>query len=215
MSATESPAAVPEPPEHQEPRARRVLRSLVRPGAAVLSGAVLYLSFPPRPLWWLALPAFALLGWALHGRRPRTGFGLGLLAGPGFLLPLLVWTGEEVGPGPWLALVAAESLFVAATCLGIAAVSRLPVWPLFAAAVWVLGEAARARVPFGGFPWGKIAFGQADGLFLPLAAVGGTPVLGFAVVLCGFGLYEAVRVVLARRTAAPAGARRPPRGPVA
>ncbi|MDX6364276.1 MAG: apolipoprotein N-acyltransferase, partial [Streptomyces sp.] len=31
------------------------------------------------------------------------------------------------------------------------------------------------------------------------AAVGGTPVLGFAVVLCGFGLYEVVRLVLDRR----------------
>ncbi|GAA3291634.1 hypothetical protein GCM10020295_08910 [Streptomyces cinereospinus] len=69
--------------------------------------------------------------------------------------------------------------------------------------MWTAGEAARARVPFSGFPWGKIAFGQADGVFLPLAAVGGTPVLGFAVVLCGFGLYEAGRLALeARRTRA-------------
>ncbi|MCX2185498.1 apolipoprotein N-acyltransferase [Streptomyces sp. SKN60] len=163
---------------------------------------MLFLSFPPRPLWWLALPAFALLGWTLRGRRPRAGFGLGYLAGLGFLLPLLVWTGEEVGPLPWVALAAVSALFVGAVGLGIALVSRLPAWPVFAAAVWVLGEAARARVPFGGFPWGKIAFGQADGVFLPLAAVGGTPVLGFAVALCGFGLYEVLRLVLARRAAA-------------
>ncbi|MYQ91527.1 apolipoprotein N-acyltransferase, partial [Streptomyces sp. SID4946] len=45
----------------------------------------------------------------------------------------------------------------------------------------------------------RIAFGQADGVFLPLAAVGGTPVLGFAVVLCGFGLYEAARLLAERR----------------
>ncbi|MFF5427753.1 MULTISPECIES: apolipoprotein N-acyltransferase [unclassified Streptomyces] len=174
-------------------------RGLLRPGAALLSGLLLYLSFPPRTLWWLALPAFALLGWTLRGRRLRAGFGLGQLAGLGFLLPLLVWTGEEVGPVPWLALAAVEALFVAAAGLGVAAVSRLPWWPVFAAGVWVLAEAARARVPFGGFPWGKIAFGQADGLFLPLAAVGGTPVLGFAVALCGFGLYETARLLHARR----------------
>lgn len=173
----------------------------MRPGAALLSGFLLYLSFPPRPLWWLALPAFALLGWTLRGRRPRAGFGLGYLAGLGFLLPLLVWTGEEVGAVPWLALAAVEALFVAAAGLGIAAVSRLPWWPVFAAGVWILAEAARARVPFGGFPWGKIAFGQADGIFLPLAAVGGTPVLGFAVALCGFGLYETYRQIQLRRAA--------------
>lgn len=166
---------------------------LVRPAAAVLSGALLYLSFPPRPLWWLVLPGFALLGWVLHERRLRAAFGLGLLAGLGFMLPLLHWTGEEVGPVPWLALATAEALFIAVGCLGIAAVSRLAWWPVWAAAVWALDEGIRARVPFGGFPWGKIAFGQADSVFLPLAAVGGTPLLSFAVVLCGFGLYEAVR----------------------
>ncbi len=161
---------------------------------------MLYLSFPPRPLWWLVLPGFALLGWTLHGRRLRAGFGLGLLAGLGFMLPLLHWTGEEVGPVPWLALAVAEALFVAVGCIGIAAVSRLAWWPVWAAAVWTLDEAVRARVPFGGFPWGKIAFGQADSVFLPLAAVGGTPLLSFAVVLCGFGLVEAVRSFRAYRS---------------
>lgn len=197
MSTTITPVEPAEPAP--APGGRRRARRFVRPGAAALSGLLLFASFPPRPLWWLALPAFALLGWTLRGRRPRAGFGLGFLAGLGFLLPLLKWTGEEVGPLPWVALAAVSALFIGVVGAGIAAVSRLPAWPVFAAAVWILGEAARARVPFGGFPWGKIAFGQADGVFLSLAAVGGTPVLGFAVALCGFGLYEVVRQVLAHR----------------
>lgn len=185
------------------PRARglRLLRRLVPAAAAALSGVLLYVSFPPRTLWWLAVPAFAGLGWVLRGRTWKAALGVGYLFGLGFLLPLLVWTGVEVGPGPWLALVAIEAIFVALVGVGVAAVSKLPVWPVWAAAVWIAGEAARARVPFSGFPWGKIAFGQADGVFLPLAAVGGTPVLGFAVVLCGFGLYEVVRLAVeGRRT---------------
>ncbi|MFE5856297.1 apolipoprotein N-acyltransferase [Streptomyces sp. NPDC056500] len=207
MSATMTPVDAPQP-DHTERRS--LLRRLVRPGAAALSGYLLYLSFPPRPLWWLAVPAIALLGWSLHGRRARAAFGLGYLAGLGFLLPLLIWTGEEVGPVPWIALAAVEALFIAAAATGIALVSRLPAWPVWAAGVWILGEAARARVPFGGFPWGKLAFGQADGVFLPLAALGGTPLLGFAVVLCGFGLFETVRRVVAYRRS---GAL--PRGPMA
>ncbi|MEU5403944.1 apolipoprotein N-acyltransferase [Streptomyces sp. NPDC005963] len=196
MSATMTPVDAPE----SAPVERRpLLRRIVRPGAAALSGVLLYLSFPPRPLWWLAVPAIALLGWSLYGRRARAAFGLGYLGGLGFLLPLLIWTGEEVGPVPWIALAAVEALFIATAAVGIAWVGRLPAWPVWAAAVWILGEAARARVPFGGFPWGKVAFGQADGVFLPLAALGGTPVLGFAVVLCGFGLFETVRRVLAYR----------------
>ncbi|WP_328908638.1 apolipoprotein N-acyltransferase [Streptomyces sp. NBC_00234] len=191
MSATIT--SVDEPPPAPASRGRKLWPRLARPAAAALSGALLYASFPPRPLWWLVLPGFALLGWVLFGRRLRAAFGLGLLAGLGFMLPLLHWTGEEVGPVPWLALAAAEALFIAVGCVGISAVSRLAYWPVWAAAVWTLDEALRARVPFGGFPWGKIAFGQAESVFLPLAALGGTPLLSFAVVLCGFGLFEAVR----------------------
>lgn len=194
-------------PDQLEPQPRpvsrgvRLARRLLPAATAALSGVLLYVSFPPRTLWWLALPAFAAFGWCLRGRTWKAGLGLGYLFGLGFLLPLLVWTGVEVGPGPWLGLVVIEAVFVALVGAGVAAVSKLPGWPLWAAALWIAGEAARARVPFRGFPWGKIAFGQADGVFLPLAALGGTPVLGFAVVLCGFGLCEIVRqAVEARRT---------------
>ncbi|MFI9612793.1 apolipoprotein N-acyltransferase [Streptomyces sp. NPDC052023] len=196
-SVDESDAANPR--TAPESRAARSLRRLVPAAASALSGVLLYVSFPPRTLWWLALPAFAVFGWVLRGRGWKAALGLGYLFGLGFLLPLLVWTGVEVGPGPWLALVVIEAIFVALVGVGVAAVSRLPGRPVWAAAVWIAGEAARARVPFEGFPWGKIAFGQADGLFLPLAAVGGTPVLGFAVVLCGFGLYDVARLSLAAR----------------
>lgn len=180
------------------PRGRRLVRLWPVPAAA-LAGLLLYVSFPPRTLWWLALPAFAGLAAVLRGRSWKAGLGLGYVFGLGFLLPLLVWTGVEVGPVPWLALTAVEALFIGLVGAGTACVSRLPGAPVWAAALWIAGEGVRARVPFGGFPWGKAAFGQADGVFLPLAAVGGTPVLGFAVVLCGYGLYEAVRLVVRRR----------------
>lgn len=196
-------------PERLEPqaapgsRAAHWVNKLLPAAAAALFGVLLYVSFPPRTLWWLALPAFAGFGWVLRGRSWKAGLGLGYLFGLGFLLPLLVWTGVEVGPVPWIALAAIEAAFVALVGAGVAVVSKLPGRPVWAAALWIAGEAARARAPFGGFPWGKIAFGQADGVFLPLAALGGTPVLGFAVVLCGFGLYEVVRLVVeARRTGA-------------
>nr|WP_222108422.1 apolipoprotein N-acyltransferase [Streptomyces cupreus] len=186
------------------PAPRRVWLARLLPAlTAALSGVLLYVSFPPRTLWWLALPAFAGFGWVLRDRSWKAGLGLGYLFGLGFLLPLLVWTGVEVGPGPWIALVVIEAVFVALVGAGVAAVSRLPGRPVWAAALWIAGEAARARAPFSGFPWGKIAFGQADGVFLPLVAAGGTPVLGFAVVLCGFGLYEVIRLAVdLRRTRA-------------
>jgi apolipoprotein N-acyltransferase len=72
-------------------------------------------------------------------------------------------------------------------------VSRRPAAPVWMAAVWVAGEALRGRVPFGGFPWGRAGFGQPDGPLLPVAALGGAPLLSFVTVLAGLALGELVR----------------------
>ncbi len=169
---------------------------------AVGGGALLYVSFPPRTLWWLALPALGLLWVVLHGRGARAGFGWGVVFGLAFLLPLLTWVGALVGPLPWVALCVFEALFVGLAGAGIALVSRLPGAPVWAAAVWIAGEALRGRVPFGGLPWGRVGFGQPDGPLLPLAAIGGEPLLSFAAVLAGVALGELVRRVVRRRTPA-------------
>jgi apolipoprotein N-acyltransferase len=163
-------------------------------------GALLYLSFPPRTLWWLVLPAFALLGIVLYGRRARAGFGYGFLFGLGFLLPLLEWVTSLVQQVPWLALSVFEALFIGLAGAGIAVVSRLPAAPIWAAAVWVAGEAVRGRIPFGGLPWGRVGFGQPDGPLLPLAAIGGEPLLSFAAVLAGLALGELVRRLVRRQS---------------
>ncbi|MGD9530865.1 MAG: apolipoprotein N-acyltransferase, partial [Pseudonocardia sp.] len=186
------------------PHTGRAAVVLARPLAAVTGGVLLYLSFPPRTLWWLALPAFALLGAVLYGQRARAGFGWAALFAMAFLLPLLVWTGSYVGPLPWIALCVAEAVFVGAAGAGMAVVSRLPAAPVWMAAVWVAGEAVRSRVPFGGFPWGRAAFGQADGPLLPVAALGGAPLLSFVTVLAGLALGVAGRELLRRGPATPA-----------
>ncbi|MDN5918473.1 MAG: apolipoprotein N-acyltransferase [Pseudonocardia sp.] len=213
MSATLT--SPPAPPSPTRSRAAvwglRLAVWLLAAGA----GALLYASFPPRTLWWLALPAFALFGMLLHGAGPRRGFGLGMLFGIGFLLPLLSWTGFFVGPLPWVALVVFESLFLGLAGAGMALVSRFragwasALWPVWAAAVWVGAEALRGRVPFGGLPWGRVGFGQPDAPTLPLVALGGVPLLSFATVLAGLALGELLRVtVLARLTRRTASAPR-------
>ncbi len=194
------------PPRWRRRPGRAAVAFLARATGAAGGGVLLYLGFAPRTAWWLVLPAFGLLGVVTHGRGARAGFGLGALFGLGFLLPLLRWTGIYVGAAPWLALAAAEAVFIGAAGAGIALVSRLRAAPLLAAAVWVGVEALRARVPFGGFPWGRVAFGQPDGPLLPVAAVGGAPLLSFTAALAGLALGEAVRRLVRRdgRAAVPA-----------
>lgn len=162
----------------------------------------MYFSTAPRTWWWAAVVGLALIGLALHGRRALPALGLSVLAGSMYYLPLLSWSGVYVGVLPWLGLSILEALLVAPAGVLIAlAGRRLPLWPLFAAAAWVLGEALRARVPFGGFPWGSIAWTQADGPLLPAASIIGSAGLAFCTALAGFGLAEIARCLRTPRTA--------------
>ncbi|NKE59675.1 apolipoprotein N-acyltransferase [Lentzea sp. PSKA42] len=161
-------------------------------GAAALAGAGLALSYPPRTLWWLAVPAFAVLWLTVKGAGARRSAGLGFVFGLGFFLPQLWWIqhflGTEFGPWPWLVLSALMALFVSAALALVPVVARLPAAPVWAALLFVLQETARGLVPFNGFPWGRVAFGQVDGPFARLAVVGGAPLVTFGVVVTGFGL---------------------------
>ncbi|QFZ20075.1 apolipoprotein N-acyltransferase [Saccharothrix syringae] len=197
-----APAVASGPVADTPPARRRFVSGLLlRVVLAAAGGALVYLSFPPRTAWWLAPVGFAVLGVLLHGRRLRAGFGLGLVWGLGFTVPLLRWTGEFVGLVAWLPLALLVAVLIAVGTAVVALVSRLPGAPLWMALVWVADEALRSVFPFGGFPWGRIAFGQPEGWYLPLASVGGAPLVGFAVALTGFGLAHLGR---SRRVAVPA-----------
>nr|WP_234834852.1 apolipoprotein N-acyltransferase [Mycolicibacterium stellerae] len=152
---------------------------------------LLCVSFPPFGWWYAAIVAFALLAWVLT-RDTTTlvgGFGYGFVFGAAFNIPLLPWTGVMVGLLPWLALALLQAVFPA--LFGLAAVfvaRRLVGWPIWFAGLWAFAEWAKSTVPFGGFPWGVVGFGQTDGPLLPLAQIGGAPLVSFAVTLLGFGL---------------------------
>ncbi len=187
--------ADPEPgAPHQPARPRRFPRAgLLRLAGALVSGFAYYLSFAPRPLWWLAPLAFAGFALVLRGRRSfRGAFGYGFAFGFVFFLPLLTWLLDFLGPGfgpwPWLGLSFALALYYGLAGGLMTWVSRLPAGPLWAALVFIALETPRAWFPFGGFPWGRVAFSQPEGAFLPLASIGGAPLVGLAVVLTGFCL---------------------------
>src|SRR5262249_60288380 len=56
---------------------------------------------------------------------------------------------------------------------------------------WVLEEALRDRVPFGGFPWGRLAFSQESSPLRWFVMLGGAPLLSFVVAVAGGALAMA------------------------
>lgn len=167
----------------------------LRAAIAAASGLLLYLTFAPFGFWWLAPIGLALLYSVLRDTGPRAGFVLGGVAGLAMSLPLLWWAGEYVGPIGSVPLALLQGVLVALSTAAIAVVTRLPAAPVWAALLWVAGEALRSVFPFGGFPWARLAFGQVEGVLLPLAAVAGAPMVSFAVALSGFFLADFARAL--------------------
>jgi apolipoprotein N-acyltransferase len=194
VESSTPPQRMATPAEDATPRGRLPWRTAL----AAAGGLALYLSFPGHDLSGLAVLGPAALSLATAGRRFRGGLWSGLVLGLVFLLPLLSWTGVYVGSFPWLALGIFEALYLALLGGALALTSRLPGWPVWAAALWVADEALRSNVPFGGFPWGRLAFSQAEGPFTALAAYGGAPLVSFAVALTGTLLAAAALAL--RRT---------------
>lgn len=169
---------------------------------AVLGGIGLLLAFPGYDLWPLAILGCGALALATAGARLRAGLLAGFLLGLTWYTPMFAWAGTYAGAGPWLAMSVASALYPAALGGLLALLQRGgAVRPVVGAAAWVLMEQARTVTPFGGFPWGRIAFSQGDSPLLPAVALVSVLGLGFLVALAGGLLARGGQLALERRAA--------------
>ncbi|MGO0577863.1 apolipoprotein N-acyltransferase [Ornithinimicrobium panacihumi] len=164
---------------------------------ATLGGLALFLSFPGTDAWPLALVGTAALALATAGASLRVGLLAGLLLGLCWFTPMFTWASTYAGAMPWIAMSLASACYPAALGLVAAWLQRGgAVRPFVVAGAWVLMEYARSVTPFGGFPWARLGFGQADSPMLALVRWVGVPGLGFAVALAGGLLALAAQRVL-------------------
>lgn len=183
----------------------------VRLVAALVGGGVLCLAFPTFDVWLAAPVGLALITAALTGAGARRGCLVGVVAGAAFFVPSLQWSGVYVGAVPWLALSVLQALFVGLAGAAYGWLSRRgSVRPLAFALAWVVAESLRSRVPYGGFPWLKVAFSQSDAPVGRLVAWGGSPLVAFVVALMG-----GVLALVAARLAGGGVRRRMPLGSLA
>lgn len=173
-------------------------------GVAIVGGALAEVAFPDRGWWPAGFVAVALLVVAGGRRDARATALVWFVWGQTFFVLHLEWAREAAGTTAWLALSVLEAglLAVAGAVWSWAqrapALARRPVLrAVVFASVWVAGEQLRSAWPFGGFPWGRLAFSQTDGPLLALAWLGGAPLVSFAVALGGALLAQAL--AMARR----------------
>lgn len=158
------------------------MRRALTPLGFLASGIGVGLGFEPLGWWPLAIAALAALYWLTSSIRPRRAAGYGYLFGLGLFGVSIPW----VYPlGIWVAvlLVAAMSCWGMLIVWGTRMVTRLPLAPLWMAAVWTLTEFAWGRFPFGGFGWLRLAYLTPDQPLSGYLGFLGTPTTGFIVAL--------------------------------
>jgi len=153
---------------------------------AAFGGLLLALAFPPWGIVPLVLVGPALLVAAIDGVSAGRRLLAGFVFGVAFFAPVLWWV-QSVGSDAWVVLVVGQAAFMSLLALVAGPVLAHP-RPLVAAlawsGLWVLVEATRSRVPFGGFPWGSLG-----------APLVGTPIDGLSPVLGGIAVGGMVAFV--------------------
>ncbi|QIK66450.1 apolipoprotein N-acyltransferase [Nocardioides sp. HDW12B] len=154
---------------------------------AALSGAAAAAAFEPYAVAWL-LPVGVLgLTLASRGLRGRRALLVGLAYGVTFMGVLVPWL-QVIGVDAWIGLTILEAAFYGLLGVALARVGRLRGWPVWAAGTWVAVDALRSAVPWGGFPWGRLALATVDTPLAPLMSWVGPAGTSFAVALLGTGL---------------------------
>lgn len=164
------------------------MKTLLRLTLAGLAGGLMWAGFPGGlTLGWVGVvAAVALLFGLLKGAGARNGALVGAAFSIAFFVPHISWARIAVGTaGPWLALAGVQVLFV--TVWGLAAgawgtrrwARRHPwTWAAMLVVSYVGVEQLRGVFPFGGFPWGFIAYPAVDSPLLAAAPLGGEVAVG-------------------------------------
>lgn len=153
----------------------------------LLSALLASAAFEPIGIWYLAVIGFALFLRRIEKSRSPIAsafiFGLVLNA------IVLHWSSKYVGALPWLLLSLLQALFYIPVGWSYKRTHSLP-WTIFAILVC---EELRARFPFGGFSWTRVAFSQADSPFVALLSYGGVLALSFATLILS-SLFAHIRI---------------------
>ncbi len=177
---------------------------------AVLSGLLLFLSFPKFGSGFLAWMALVPLFYALRDAKPWEGFKTGFLAGMVAHVGTLYWISHVVvqygylplyvGIAAVLLLAAYLSIYTACFAMGVVFLKgQGNALFLFAPLLWTLLEFVRSHL-LTGFPWENLAYSQyLYGNIIQIADITGTYGITFMIVLINAVLYSVLTAKLRKR----------------
>ena len=178
--------------------------SLLQPALAVVSGLLLFLSFPKYGNGMIAWVAVVPLLFALSQASAKEGFKLGFLAGLVAHVGILYWIAIVVvqygylplyvGIGAMLLLAAYLSFYTAIFSMGVVILRQRGI-PLVLSAplLWTILEYLRSQL-FTGFPWENLAYSQY--LFrniVQIADITGIYGISFAIVMLNVVIHDLLR----------------------
>jgi apolipoprotein N-acyltransferase len=149
--------------------------------ASIVAGAIVAWSFYPNH-WWASVVGMAILLLCLDSKPRKTRLKLSAAFALTFFAFQVQWV-SVLGTDAWFGLIILCTLpWLLFALLPIDSKSK---WFYFQpAALVIVLEAIRASWPWGGFPWGLLAYSQVDGPLVALSTIGGQALVSGVVVVC-------------------------------
>lgn len=170
---------------------------------AILGGLLSSLALPRENIWPLIFVSVAMILVAVRGLRFLSSLLIGFIAGLAYYLSQIEWMSLYLGPVPWIALSVLEAGIFAIGAMVIAScwkwLEQLPssrwkslVISLSIATLWTAREWVAINLPYGGFPWSRVAQALSDSFLSSLVYFVGISGLTFLSVFVTLSLLQLI-----------------------
>lgn len=159
---------------------------------SIIAGLGLAAAYPDLAIWLLAPVSVAAITWVQWRSSTWWGAITGFVFGLAYFLVLMPWL-HVIGTDAWIALSVYCAVWFGIQGALTARLSHYRGAILLLPAIWVAQEWLRGNIPFGGYPWGRLAFSQSEASTANISWWLGSYALTYAVALCGVFIAYALR----------------------
>lgn len=170
---------------------------------AIVGGLISSLAMPRENIWPLIFVSVAMILISVRGLSFWVAAGVGFLAGLAFYLSQVEWLSLYLGPVPWIALSVMEAGIFA---IGAGVIALVWSWSqsfktswyksftisFVIATLWTAREWFSINIPYGGFPWSRVAHSLSESFLSQLVYFVGISGLTFISVFITVSILQAL-----------------------